>query len=408
MQTVYLARCAAYDIEPLCELVERLLAPAAAGRFRSGERIWVKPNLLAAHEPDKAVTTHPALVEAVLRFLKARGVTPVLADSPGGVVRSPARVYRATGMAELARRTGVELLHLETAGAAAHVLSDGTPLYLSSLLDRVDGIVNLPKLKTHSLMLSTFALKNLYGVIPGFRKGEYHKLYPTPRRFAWLLAELYDRLRPKVRLNLVDGIWGMDGNGPSAGNAKPFGLIAAAGDAVALDAALERLLGFRRPSPLARELERRGWLVPAETRWVGPRGNDLPRMQLPANWYMSLTPRWMARLLGRAVEVYPDVDPEKCVMCGDCMRACPVGAISMEPGLSPPRFDYQACIRCLCCQELCPESAVGFRKTRLARRLSERGRNPSGRIVSGPDPVKPDQINRPRGKLTRSSRSKKK
>jgi uncharacterized protein (DUF362 family)/Pyruvate/2-oxoacid:ferredoxin oxidoreductase delta subunit len=379
METVFFARHESYDLEPLCERVELLFESALAGspvreRVGPGRRIWIKANLLAAHEPDRAVTTHPAVIEAVVRSLRRRGAIPLLADSPGGVMRDPSRVYRVTGMAALAERLDVELLHLEPQGSAAHALPDGTNLYLSSLVERVDGMVNVPKLKTHALMLSTFALKNLYGVVPGFRKAEYHKLYPTPRRFAWLLAELYDRLRPKLVVSLADGIWGMDGNGPSAGNRKHFRVLAAAACAPALEAALEALLGFRRPSPLLRELARRGWVPQRETRWLYGSAADVPPMQLPSNWYMGLTPRWLARALGRAVELYPAVDRQRCALCAQCACACPVGAIQMGPGHTPPRFDYGTCIRCLCCHELCPEGAVVFRKTRLARRLSQRDR----------------------------------
>jgi uncharacterized protein (DUF362 family)/ferredoxin len=379
MERVFFVRQESYDLESLCAQVERLVgsvleASDGGRRLGPGRRIWIKANLLAAHEPDSAVTTHPAVVEAVVRSLRRRGAVPLLADSPGGVMRDPSRVYRVTGMAALADRLGVELLAVEQQVSVPCTLSDGTQLYLSALLDRVDGVLNLPKLKTHALMLSTFALKNLYGVVPGFRKAEYHKLYPTPQRFAWLLAEIYDRLRPGLVMSLVDGIWGMDGNGPSAGKRKRFGLLAAAASGPALEAALEGLFGFRRPSPLSAELTRRGWVPPFDVQWLAGAPADVPAMELPSNWYMRFTPRWLARLLGRAVELYPAADPERCILCGECMRACPAGAITMRPGSTLPRFEYGACIRCLCCHELCPRGAVVFRKSRLARLLSQRDR----------------------------------
>ncbi len=86
-------------------------------------------------------------------------------------------------------------------------------------------------------MIFTGCVKNFYGIIPGLRKAEYHKLAPFPDEFGHLLGEIYLLIKDKVRLNIVDGIIGMEGNGPSSGELREMDIIAAGSDGVAVDSA---------------------------------------------------------------------------------------------------------------------------------------------------------------------------
>ena len=367
MATVIFTKYEQYNPQALQRLLMQMLEEGnLAGSIRPGERILLKPNLLSARQPDAGVTTHPAIVEAVAKAVLQIGATPVISDSPGGAIRGTKRVLENTGMANVAKRLGIETVPLETLGARTFELDDGETLYLTRFLDDVDGIINIPKLKTHSLILTTFAIKNLYGLVPGFRKAEYHKIYPSPKKFAWLLAEIYTRVSSKIRFTVMDGIVAMDGNGPSSGRLRNLGILALSDDAAAMESAFERLVGLKSPSPVMRELLNREIVPHYSLKWIGEPIRHIEDFQIPSNWIMRFVPSWFTRLAGTLVRVYPGVDLEKCIKCGECFRSCPVNAISMEAGKTPPAFDYGKCIRCLCCHEICPEKAVVFRKSWLA------------------------------------------
>ncbi len=364
---VVLRKVGDYEVESVRRVFEEMVDAAGVGDFvRRGEKILVKPNMLAGFPPERAVTTHPAVVEAVLGAILDRCAVPVVGDSPGGVLRGTKTVYAKTGIAEVARKMGVQMIPIEAESAIKFPLPDGETLFVSRIIEEVDGIVDLAKLKSHSLELTTLAVKNLYGLVPGFRKAEYHKIYPTPWKFAWLIVELYQRVAPKVRLAMVDGILAMDGNGPSAGRPRKLGIFALSRNAPALDFALEELIGLKKHSPIVRLLIQRK-MVP-KFKLLNP--DDITPVEdfkIPSNWHWYLAPAWLTRILGRLVQVKPGVDEAKCIKCGECFKSCPVGAISMEIGKTPPKFDYSKCIRCYCCHEICPVGAVVFKKSPLAR-----------------------------------------
>ncbi len=368
MEKVFFAKCDNYDVPRIREILSNFLADTDyKDTIRSGERILLKPNLLSAREPERAVTTHPAIVEAVASIVIKMGATPIIADSPGGAIRGTKRVLNNTGMNAVAEKLGIETIPLETIGANRFTLPDGKELFISKIIDDVDGIINLPKMKTHSLMLTTFAVKNLYGLVPGFRKAEFHKIYPTPKKFAKLIVEIYEKVHHKIRLNILDGIVGMDGNGPSSGRVREIGIIAMSKNAPAMNAALEKLIELKSPSPITAELFRRKLVPDNSAHWLGEKIDKIDDFKIPSNWAMRFVPAFLTRSLGGLVQVYPTVDIEKCIMCGDCMHSCPVEAIAMIIGKTPPKFDYKKCIRCLCCHEICPESAVIFKKSWLAK-----------------------------------------
>ncbi|MBN1885288.1 MAG: DUF362 domain-containing protein, partial [Candidatus Krumholzibacteriota bacterium] len=240
---VVLARCGDYEPSRVADALERVLDPLGgmASFVKPDQRVLVKPNLLSAKAPERAITTHPNLVAAVVESVRRAGGKPVVGDSPGGAVRGVRRVWENSGMAAMAERTGVELVNFEASGSRGVPFGAYTFFVAKPVLD-ADVIVNVAKLKTHSLTLMTGAVKNMFGAIPGFRKSEQHKLYPKPGRFAEMLVHLYKLVTPSV--TIVDGIVAMAGNGPSSGDPYELGLLAAGIDGPAIDAVLADRIGF--------------------------------------------------------------------------------------------------------------------------------------------------------------------
>src|SRR3989304_3917036 len=118
---------------------------------KKGERILLKPNLLSAKPPEAAITTHPAVVRAVLQLVKECGAIPVVGDSPG--IGSASKVAQKCGIAAVADAFGIEVIELAT---SIEVENPGGKTFkrleLSKEAIDADGIINLPKLKTHTQM----------------------------------------------------------------------------------------------------------------------------------------------------------------------------------------------------------------------------------------------------------------
>jgi uncharacterized protein (DUF362 family)/Pyruvate/2-oxoacid:ferredoxin oxidoreductase delta subunit len=367
-RTVALVKCEGYGPAEIRAALERALEPLGGiGAFvKSGQRVLLKPNLLSAKDPERAITTHPNLVEAVAAEVRRAGAVPFVGDSPGGAIRGIKRVWANTGMEEMARRAGLELVNFEASGSKGIEFGKYTFYISKSVLD-ADVIINLPKLKTHSLTLLTCAVKNMFGVMPGFRKGEQHKLYPKPTEFAEMLVHLYKLVTPS--LNIVDAVLAMEGNGPSSGRPRMLGLLMAGEDAVAVDAAAARLIGYPEgfidTTRVASEMGL-GEGNLAALSLVGDGAHERAEgFELPSNRAMKLVPRPLARLVAPFVRVSPVIDPARCTGCGFCAESCPVQTIRKEGEVY--RIIEKRCIKCLCCHELCPESSIDIKLSWLAR-----------------------------------------
>ncbi len=245
MTKISLIKCSSYQPEEVKAAVKRALdlLGGMSHFVQPGNKVLLKPNLLSAQPPEQAITTHPAVVEAVIELVKEAGGIPVLGDSPAGAIKSLDDFWSTTGMLEVCRRHDVELVSFERSGVYQKELN-GKRYHIAKPVLDADVIINLPKLKTHSLTVMTGAVKNIYGVIPGLKKSMYHKQAPKPWEFSRLLVDIYALARPQ--LNIVDAIVGMEGFGPSAGRQRQLGMILAGSDGVAVDAWAAHLLG-RKP-----------------------------------------------------------------------------------------------------------------------------------------------------------------
>ena len=263
MIPVALARCAGYDPATVTPLVAELLRDIAFTP-RRGERILVKPNLLRA-DPKGLTCTHAAVIAAVCRYLLDHGCKVRIGDSPGfgsapGVARSiglPAMLAQV--LSGLPGGGDIPILTLDA--PVARPLSLGGAIALSRHALEADRILNLPKLKAHSQMRMTGAVKNLFGCVPGVRKALLHarfgdKSLDGVALFSALVADILTHLPPVT--TVLDGVTAMHVTGPSGGKPYAAQLLAASPSPVALDTALYSLMGLEPARiPLWHELQRR-------------------------------------------------------------------------------------------------------------------------------------------------------
>jgi len=369
--TVSLNRCAAYDLDMLRGVIYEGLAPfgGMAAFVSPGDRVLLKPNLLSARDPSRAVTTHPLVVEAVASIVREAGGEPFIGDSPGGAIRGIQRVWEKTLMSEMAGRAGLELVNLE-ASSSKEIDSGRYRLYVAKPVLEADVVINLPKLKTHSLTLYTGAVKNMFGVVPGFRKAEMHKLFPKPAEFAAMLVELFSHVKPA--LNIMDAVLSMEGNGPSSGRPRMTELIAVSDDAVALDTVLSGVIGFRPDRIDTTRLAGERGLGVSDMESIEVTGDAagtvLEDFDLPSNLGMRLVPGPLARMVAPLMWLKLVIDTGKCTGCGMCYRSCPVKTI--VPDGEKYRVVHDGCVQCMCCHELCPEDALDIKLSWLARKWS--------------------------------------
>jgi len=343
--------CPSYDEKVLKRTLEELLSALGGieNLIKPTEKVLIKPNLLRASPPEKGVTTHPLLVKALTEILKDIGAQVIIGDSPS--LGPFPLVAKRTGMLEVAKSNGVEIINLDQS------LTVNTPsgfsfkkIELDPRVLEVDHVINLPKLKTHSMTLLTLGVKNLFGCVPGMKKTSWHLKAGIDRKaFSALLLEI--ALTVKSSLTILDAVWGMEGNGPSAGNLRFIGKLIASKDPLALDRAVVEGLGLSPEDLLTLKVAQQRGILP-EIKLLGDslnlKGFKLPKGAIPLPSQF--------KFLRKFFIPKPKLDPQKCEGCGECAQVCPPGAIKLKD--KRPIFDLEKCICCYCCQEICIRGAI--------------------------------------------------
>jgi len=336
-------------------------------RFK-GARTALKPNFLTAAPVEKAVTTHPEFIRATARVVKDHGGIPVIMESPSTM--SLDRFIKKTPYREIIESEGIELADTADSMELPCPLGETYRSFLvSRAFDSADLILNLPKLKTHALTYITGAVKNLYGMIPGFDKAKWHIRARNRDRFAGLLLDFYsgvlDRFGDRT-VHIVDGIMGMEGEGPgTGGNPRKLDLVLAGHDGVAVDFIAANLLKLDLSLIKTITDGRRRGLGLASFDDIRLTGDDFNGAVVSDFIPPDFSPG--SGLIGRIINIgllrklfidRPVPSMEKCTLCYECKKICPAGAISpQEKSRGVPLYDYDICIRCYCCKEVCPEGA---------------------------------------------------
>lgn len=372
MSVVTIKRCASYEPKTVLEALQGAigLLGGMESFVRRTERILVKPNLLAAKPREAAVTTDPEVIRALLIMLKEAGARPVVGDSPGlGTARKAAE---KNGILAVCQEMGVEVIELRSLVVAENPGGRTfKKLEVAREAIECDGIVNVPKLKTHAQMYLTMAVKNLFGCVPGKLKPQWHLSAGVEnRRFAEMLLDLSYFLSP--RLSVMDAVTAMEGNGPGNGDPRHMGLIFAGTDPVAVDAAGAATVGASVDDVPILKAARLWGIKEAILENNEISGEDIAEVRvkgfrfpppMSTNFAESL-PGFLQGPLRKSLTARPHVEDERCTLCGICVGVCPAEVMKNSGRIV---IDYDRCIRCYCCQEMCPEGAISPRDGWLKR-----------------------------------------
>lgn len=346
-----------YEYETLRPIVFNMIEALAGNLIKEDTRVLLKPNLLLAAEPEKAIITHPNLVKAVAEYVISKGGILQISDSPA--IGSFEKIIITGGYKKAFQNIDVLFKEFELS----------KPIYIGKPFGEIDiavdavetdVVINLPKLKTHAQMLLTLGVKNLFGCIIGYRKPEWHFRTGINRElFAKLLVLICNAIKPSI--TIVDGILALEGDGPGKkGTPKKLGLLIGSRNPFAIDAAICSMLGMEYDRlPTNRAAKKLG-LLSQNLSFNGDfvTVNDFI---LPDLGNLTFGPKYLHGITRRYLIKRPVPDNRICKLCGECWKICPPEAITLSK--EKICIDYDKCIRCYCCIEICPHAAISVKET---------------------------------------------
>jgi len=322
--------------------------------------VIIKPNIISQNTPKQCTTTHPNVIDAVCRLLRDNDCSILITESSafyqGGYTQ---KGFKTAGIIDAVKKYDAKIVPIEKDGVKFYSNKNNKVLdgiLLTKRLDEADYIINLPKLKTHAFFKLSCAVKNLYGLIPGGVKQEYHFIKSQSQDvFGEKLCDIYQTVKPD--LNILDGIWGLEGFGPSAaGKPKKTGIIAVSTNSFALDYIICKIIGYD-PNEIASNSSgiKRGFLKPEnivikgdytkppEIFYKKPKyeeAKDIPKEKTMLNNFI----------------LKPVIKTKKCNKCMLCEQGCPLNAITITDDAKI--ISHDLCLSCYYCFYNCPVNAI--------------------------------------------------
>ena len=374
MREVSIIKCRDYDDTRVFKAVKEAvdLVGGIEKFVKPGDRVLLKPNLLAGKSPESGVTTHPSILRAALELVKEAGGVAKVGDS--SALGATQKNAERAGYARICEEFGVDFIELKTPVELKNpeaLIFKRMEVAKEAL--ECDAVINLPKMKTHAQMYLTLGVKNLFGCIPGKRKLQWHlSAGIDTASFATMLIDLSSLIKPK--LNILDAVVAMEGNGPASGTLRDVGLVMASPDPIAMDTVAATVLGAKLEDMpvLKRAKEADPELVNLDSISIkGERVRDVrvsgfkfpPISDID---FSSILPYFISKRLKKAMTARPDIDAQNCALCNVCVSLCPTDAMKLTNHIV---IDYEECIRCYCCQESCPQGVIGVKEGWLKKLL---------------------------------------
>ena len=365
--TVSVRTCNDYDYHRIYDLIVDIYKTCGGPEFRN-KKVLLKPNILVDADPAKCVSTHPTVVEAMVRFLQSGGAEVFVGDSPSIHIRG--FKSRNSGIFQICEKTGAKWVDFLV--SPAYTPLGNSRIRIASIINKVDLIISLPKFKNHELVFFTGAVKNTLGLVPGFAKAKQHALYQDRDKFSEFLVNLNESVLP--HFFLMDGIMGMEGPGPGQGSPVKMGVLIGSSNPAALDVIATKLAGY---DPMAiptnsAAINRGKWLKDiADIIYDGPSIESLIKKDFkrisesgPKNTIYRFIFNRLKRI--RRLQRRPVFIHKNCIGCRECIKICPLNAIVMDCKKENwVVLTDSKCIRCFCCSEVCQSNAVEIRRKPL-------------------------------------------
>ena len=373
MKEVSLRGCDSYEYGEVKSQVEKLLEDLGGLEkyIDKNSTVFIKLNLVMKKSPDEMATTHPIVLKVVSQKLLELGCRVIVGDSPGGpYTKSYLKgVYKTCGIEKVCEELNIEL-NYDTSEIKVENPNGKILKYMTVIkpILEVEHVINICKLKTHVMATFTGGVKNLFGVIPGVKKAEYHFKMSEVKDFTEALVDICDFVSPT--LTIMDGIIGMEGEGPTAGVPRKIGVLLASTNTYAIDVIACNLINLdpSKVPTVQRSVERN--LLEKDFSDICILGESvedkvIKDFKIPSNKSISFlkgkVPRKVEIFVNKKLAGKPVINYKDCVKCGVCSRVCPPKVISMKA--HGPVINLDNCIRCFCCHELCPKKAVNLKRT---------------------------------------------
>lgn len=363
--SLVIVRDAAYNYDQLkpifFEMIERLIGD----KIKPGNSVLIKPNMLSAAHPEDAVLTHAQVIRAAVEYVLHKGARAQVSDSPA--IGSFERILKQNGTVDALRGLDVNCVPFRDTAEVDIGKPYGRIEIARDALE-ADVIINLPKLKTHSQMLLTLAVKNMFGCIVGFKKSQWHmRAGIDTAAFARLLISIHQAVKPTI--SILDGILALEGEGPGKrGRPRKVGVLMGSENSFALDMAVCKMIGVPYETFPVLKIARDDQMLPSVEM-----DGTLPQVrnfQLPGVGHVIFGPVFLQNFLRRHTLALPVCEQPLCKLCSKCWTICPAGAI--KESTAEIEFDYGKCIRCYCCIEICPYGALHSKETfggKMTRKL---------------------------------------
>ena len=361
---VVLKRCEKYDCDEIYNIIKEsinTLKPISSF-INKDTKVFIKLNCVGGYTPESGITTHPVFVRSVVKLIKEYTDNIIIGDNPAS--KDIHSVLKKNGVMDIVNEYNLKIID---GSKQIKITSNNYKIYStfnvsSDILDS-DVIINLPKLKTHTLTYMSCAQKNLFGVIFGLEKASWHAKASNPLQFGEALNDLYSAIlnyHPTPILHICDGILGLDGEGPTTGGkSKKANAILTSFDAISLDRVALELLKLNKERYFLSRIALSRGLTNEKYSLIGSLDEfkdvkfDGPKNEITSFGLRLIRKRVFRNLLLE----HPKVNKDKCIRCGECSKICPPQTMKIEKG-KYPHLTSRDCIRCWCCQEVCPQNAI--------------------------------------------------